>query len=311
MIEQQLVMDQDTSQSALNLIRMAFQEDLGGQVDCTSWATIPANVDGHAQFVAREAGVICGLSVTQLIADYHGQGISLQLQVEDGSKVLPGTVIADLRGPAREILRVERTCLNFIGRLSGIATLTAEFVALADNDQVAILDTRKTTPGWRLLEKFAVQSGGGTNHRMGLYDAILIKDNHIAMCGALPGRSIREIIQLSRDWVNEHADTLPRGRQTIVEVEVDRIPQLIEALEARADIVLLDNMSVEELQEAVELRNRHAAGVLLEASGGVNLRTVASIAATGVDRISIGALTHSATNFDVGLDWVQANRPAN
>ena len=191
-------------------------------------------------------------------------------------------------------------------RLSGISSLTHRFAQLVRGTKAKILDTRKTTPGWRRLEKYAVACGGGANHRMGLYDAVMIKDNHLAMYGSHIDNhelSITDAIQMAREWVNENHSKLPHGKQTIVQIEVDTLDQFEIALKASPDIVLLDNMSIEQLSQAVKMRDTDNASVLLEASGGVNLDTVKSIAETGVERISIGALTHSAVNFDIGLDW--------
>ncbi|MEI8017768.1 MAG: carboxylating nicotinate-nucleotide diphosphorylase, partial [Schlesneria sp.] len=211
---------------------------------------------------------------------------------QDGDQVYPGTVIAKVSGPLSSLLIGERTMLNFMTHLSGIATLTRTFVDAVAGTHAEILDTRKTLPGWRLLEKYAVRCGGGTNHRMGLYDGVLIKDNHIAAW--TESSSIAEAIRTARA-------KSPEG--VSIEVEVDSIAQLKDALEGSPDIVLLDNMDVETLREAVSMRNRFAPGVLLEASGGVNLETVGGIARTGVERISVGALTHSAPALDLGFDW--------
>jgi nicotinate-nucleotide pyrophosphorylase (carboxylating) len=212
--------------------------------------------------------------------------------VEDGAQVGRGTLLAVVAGPLRSILAAERTALNFLQRLSGIATLTRKFVAAAAGTRAKLLDTRKTTPGWRLLEKYAVRCGGGVNHRVGLYDGILIKDNHLAGLGG----DVRRAVEAAR--------THPGNEGIPVEVEVDTLDQLEVALAVRADIVLLDNMSLDQLRTAVARRDAIAPDVLLEASGGVNLNTVQEIAATGVDRISVGALTHSAVALDIGLDYI-------
>ena len=191
-------------------------------------------------------------------------------------------------------------------RLSGISTLTKQFVEQAASPATAILDTRKTTPGWRRLEKYAVACGGGTNHRMGLYDAIMIKDNHLAFFRSQVSdekNTIPEAIAIARQWINDRAGSLPNGKETILQLEVDTLDQLTVALDTECDIVLLDNMNCDQLSQAVDMRNERAPKILLEASGGVNIDTINGIAATGVDRISIGALTHSAVNFDIGLDW--------
>ena len=201
--------------------------------------------------------------------------------------------IATVSGSLRSILAAERTALNFLQRLSGIASLTRKFVEAAAGYRAKILDTRKTTPGWRLLEKYAVRMGGGINHRMGLFDAILIKDNHLA---GLKG-DLRKAVEMARSY--------PGNAGLPVEVEVDSLGQLNDALAVRAEIVLLDNMNLDELRSAVVQRDAVAPGVLLEASGGVNLFTVRDIASTGVDRISVGALTHSAPALDIALDYLR------
>jgi nicotinate-nucleotide pyrophosphorylase (carboxylating) len=207
--------------------------------------------------------------------------------------------LATLAGPAGSLLTTERVLLNLLGRLSGIATLTRRFVDAVAPSPVRIYDTRKTTPGWRRLEKYAVRQGGGWNHRMGLFDAVLIKDNHLAVAAAAgsnltPTEAVR--------WVRQHVgDSFPAAG--ILEVEVDTLEQLKEVLPTRPDIVLLDNMTLDHLRQAVALRNSLAPGVELEASGGITLSTIAEIARTGVERISSGALTHSTTGLDIGLDW--------
>ena len=304
-------MDPQTLADTDRLIRSALAEDLGQSeievsLDCTTGALVPPGTPGQAALVARAEGIVCGLEVCQRVIQVAAVDVRLEAAAADGATVSPGQELGLLTGDAGAILVIERTCLNFLGRLSGIATLTREFVRRVEGTQAKILDTRKTTPGWRRLEKFAVACGGGTNHRMGLYDAVLIKDNHLALRGAIAenrNKSLVEAIDLARHWIRTNRAQLPHGLQTIVEVEVDRIDQLIEVLTAKPDIVLLDNMSTSELKECVQIRNRDHASVQLEASGGVRLDTVAQIAQTGVERISVGALTHSAVNFDIGLDW--------
>jgi nicotinate-nucleotide pyrophosphorylase (carboxylating) len=232
--------------------------------------------------------------------------VQWQPLTHDGNRIFAGQTLGVLTGPAREILKVERTCLNFLGRLSGIATLTSEYVAKLAGTNAQLCDTRKTTPGWRHLEKFAVRCGGGKNHRIGLYDAVLIKDNHLAVLrleGDSPETAVRRAIRQARSWIADNAQLLPHGERTWIEVEVDRMEMLPAALEEHPDMVLLDNMTTDQLTSAVQLRDRLAPAVILEASGGINLQTIARVAATGVERISVGAVTHSATNFDIGLDW--------
>lgn len=268
------------------LVELALAEDLGPAGDRTSLALIPADRQSRAAFVVRPAGVVAGLPAAAMVCAAVDARLVFEMAVADGSSVTPGTTVATVAGPLRAILAAERTALNFLQRLSGVATLTRRYVDLVAGTRARILDTRKTTPGWRLLEKYAVRMGGGTNHRVGLYDGILIKDNHLAGVGG----DVRRAVELGR------ADGLP------VEVEVDTAEQLEEALAAGADIVLLDNMTPEQLRAAVRRRDAVSPRTQLEASGGVNLSTVAAVAATGVDRISVGALTHSAPALDIGLD---------
>ncbi|MBV8558579.1 MAG: carboxylating nicotinate-nucleotide diphosphorylase [Planctomycetaceae bacterium] len=274
------------------LIDLALAEDLGQSGDLTATVTIPSQARGAARFVARTEGVVAGLPVVAILAERFELGDSWQPLVEDGDRVLPGAAIARVAGSMRSLLALERTALNFLQRLGGIATLTARFVAQVAGTRAVILDTRKTTPGWRALEKYAVRRGGGRNHRIGLYDAILIKDNHLAWLAA-GGDPIGSALAAAR----AHA---PPG--AFVEVEVESLEQLDRALECGPDIILVDNLGPEALAEAVRRRDRMAPGVLLEASGGVTLATVAALAKTGVDRISVGALTHSAPALDLGLD---------
>jgi nicotinate-nucleotide pyrophosphorylase (carboxylating) len=278
--------------AADTLIRLALAEDLGATGDRTSLATIPEATWGRAAFVARAAGVVAGLQVADRVCSALGSTLTFTHVVPDGTATVRGTTLATVSGPLRAVLAAERTALNFLQRLSGVASLTQKFVDAATGFKAKVLDTRKTTPGWRLLEKYAVRAGGGTNHRVGLFDGVLIKDNHLAGTGQDIPRTI------------EAARAYPGNADLPVEVEVDTLDQLEQALAARADIVLLDNMSLDQLRVAVERRDAVAPGVLLEASGGVNLLTVRAIASTGVDRISVGALTHSAPALDLGLDFL-------
>ena len=298
------------------LIRLALAEDLGDTGDRTSLATIPETTPGRAAFVARSAGVVAGLPVAaRVCAAVEGELaytpaplnffdrlhvprpeaqtlLVFTPLVADGTPTERGTVLATISGPLRAILAVERTALNFLQHLSGVASLTRKFVEAAHGFRAQVLDTRKTAPGWRLLEKYAVRAGGGTNHRVGLYDGILIKDNHLAGLGG----DVRRAVEAARAF--------PGNSAFPVEVEVDRLEQLEHALAVKADIVLLDNMPPDLLRAAVARRDAVSPGTLLEASGGVNLSTVRDIAATGVDRISVGALTHSAPALDIGLDYL-------
>jgi nicotinate-nucleotide pyrophosphorylase (carboxylating) len=246
------------------------------------------------------------LPAAQVVADEMDRRLKFHFLVEDGEVVEKGTVLANIEGPSRSMLTAERPMLNFVGHLCGIATITKKFVDAVAGTQAKIYDTRKTTPGWRRLEKYAVRRGGGQNHRGGLYEAILIKDNHLAFGGALAeqGRFTPvEAVRQARQFIAENFPAEDPRRQMIVEVEVDSLVQLEQVLTARPDIVLLDNMAPAVLREAVALRDAEAPEVELEASGGISVETVAGIAATGVERISAGALTHSAVWFDVALDW--------
>jgi nicotinate-nucleotide pyrophosphorylase (carboxylating) len=267
-------------------VRRALDEDLGRAGDITSMATIPETCHAHAILVARQSGVIAGLPLAVAVFQRLSPDISIQAHCRDGGTVAAGVQALTISGPARAVLTAERTALNFVGRLSGIATLTADYVRHAAGTKMRICCTRRTTPGLRALEKYAVRCGGGFNHRFGLDDAILIKDNHIAVAGG-----VTAVLRRAR----AHA-----GHLVKVEIEVDTILQLREVLDTGlADVVLLDNMNTTELTEAVKLAEGR---VVLEASGDVTQGSIATIAATGVDYASSGALTHSAPNFDVALD---------
>jgi len=267
-------------------VQRALEEDLGRAGDITSIATIPESTRAHAIMVARQSGVIAGLPLAVAIFQKLSPDISIEAHVRDGGTVAAGAHLLTISGPARAVLSGERAGLNFVGRLSGIATLTADYVRHTAGTKMRICCTRKTTPGLRALEKYAVRCGGGFNHRFGLDDAILIKDNHIAVAGG-----IRPVLQRARSHV---------GHLVNIEIEVDALAQLREVLDTgMADVVLLDNMDIATLTEAVKLAKGR---VVLEASGGVTQDTIARIASTGVDYASAGALTHSAPNFDVALD---------
>jgi nicotinate-nucleotide pyrophosphorylase (carboxylating) len=275
------------------LVEMALAEDLGSAGDITSQAVIPADFQGEAVFVARAPGIVAGLPVAALVVRSVDARLLFQPHVTDGAEVKPGTPLATIRGPMRSILAVERTALNFLQRLSGIATLTRKYVQAVAGLKAQILDTRKTTPGWRLLEKYAVRCGGGHNHRLGLFDGILIKDNHLAALKS-QGTTLQDSLQ---------AALRQAGRAVPVEIEVDDLDQFASALACNPEIILLDNFELDKLRLAVRLRNEAQSRTLLEASGGVNLSTVRAIAETGVDRISVGALTHSAVALDIALDY--------
>jgi nicotinate-nucleotide pyrophosphorylase (carboxylating) len=280
------------------LIAQALAEDLGKAGDITSTATIPSHARGVAWLVARAPGVLAGLAIVERLAAEFELSECWQPRRADGDSLVQGSLIARLAGPMRSLLAVERTALNFLQRLSGIATLTARFVAAAAGTSAAIYDTRKTTPGWRALEKYAVRCGGGLNHRLGLYDAVLIKDNHLAWLRAAAGPGARDPIQAA--IAAARANT-PRG--TTIEIEVDSLEQLDSALGCCPDIILIDNFGPEQVAEAVRRRGARASLVQLEASGGVNLSTARTLAKTGVDRISVGALTHSAPALDLAMDF--------
>ena len=266
-----------------DLIKRAITEDLAGGVDITSTATLAADAKLNAQFVARKDGVIAGIEMA--IATLAEVGVTdATALVKDGDHVKGGTVLIKVTGNARGILLAERTALNFLGHLSGIATLTAQWVHAVAGTKTQIRDTRKTTPGMRVLEKYAVRMGGGTNHRMSLSDAALIKDNHIAAAGG-----VVQAFSLVRE-------KFPNSE---IEIEVDNLQQLREVLPLNPGLVLLDNMSPAQCAEAVALV---AGATKLEASGGITIENARAYAEAGVDYIAVGALTHSAPNFDIGLD---------
>lgn len=301
----QIEWDQSVEDDCRQIIRLAVREDLDRLFDWTTLCLVPSGVNAEAAIVARQSGVVSGLRAAALALSEMDVHVRWSAAAADGDAIAAGQTLATVAGPARSLLSAERILLNLIGRLSGVATLTRQYVDAVAGTRARIYDTRKTTPGWRRLEKYAVRCGGGTNHRTGLFDAILIKDNHLAL-GAAGAETQRITPAEAVKRAREAADSMAASQGAaamIVEVEVDTLEQLREVLGAGPDIVLLDNMSCEVLSQAVALRNALAPGVELEASGGVNLESVAAIAATGVERISVGALTHSASGLDVGLDW--------
>jgi len=269
------------------LISVALREDLGVAGDLTSEACLPAGVVGRGRIVARGAGVAAGIDAACRVFAVVDDRVVVRTPVADGERVEAGAVLAEVSGPARSLLTGERTALNLLGRLSGIATATAALVAAVAGTGVRIADTRKTTPGLRGLEKYAVRMGGGTNHRFGLYDAVMVKDNHVVAAGG-----IRPAVEAVRARV---------GHTVTVEVEVDTLDQLAELLDVGADVVLLDNMDVPTLRRAVGMV---AGRMVTEASGGITAGTVRAVAETGVDVISVGWITHSAPALDVALDLV-------
>jgi len=271
------------------MVRQALREDIGTG-DVTTLATVPETALASALMVAREPLVACGLPIAEAVFKEVSPALAVERKLADGQPAKRGQTLLSVRGSARAVLTAERTALNFAQRLTGVATLTARFVEAVAGTRARILDTRKTTPGWRQLEKYAVATGGGANYRFGLFDRILIKDNHLAALRLEPPNAIEAAVRRARE----------RYPQLEVEVEADTLEQVEQALRARADIILLDNMTVEDLRAAVWLVNGRAK---TEASGGVSIATVRSIAETGVDFISVGALTHSARASDIALDF--------
>lgn len=268
------------------LVEAALTEDLGRRGDVTSQATIPADMQAQLQIKARQAGVICGMDLARLSFALIDEQIEFIAKVNDGVTVEAGTILATVRGNARNLLTAERTALNFMTHLSGIATDTKKIVDSVAEYPAQITCTRKTIPGLRIVQKYAVRCGGGRNHRLGLDDAILIKDNHIAIAG-----DIKSAIQQAQDFA---------GHLIPIEVEVDTLAQLEQALETGVSLVLLDNMAPDVLSEAVVMCKGRAK---TEASGGITPETVQAVAETGVDFIAMGYLTHSTTALDIGLDF--------
>ena len=288
--------------AALVLVELALEEDLASIGDLTSQFLIAPDLQGEAAFVSRSVGTLAGIPIVQLVIEKVSPKLSLEIIKEDGSTLESGAAFAIMRGPLQQLLTAERTALNFLQRLSGVATMTRKFVDLVAGLPVQILDTRKTTPGWRLLEKYAVKMGHGTNHRIGLYDGMLIKDNHLAGIRASGSQGSSQE-ETWKEVARRLIDFRKAYSHISVEIEVDTLEQLEFALPL-ADIILLDNMTLPQLRSAVARRDQVNPKVRLEASGGVNLQTVRGIAETGVDRISIGALTHSAPALDIGLDYL-------
>lgn len=271
-------------------VDQALREDIGSG-DATTLATVPAESEAVASMAARQPMVVCGLALAEAAFRSLSADIMITANASDGDRVEAGRELLRVKGPTRAILTAERTALNFLQRLSGISTLTARHVEAVSGTSARILDTRKTTPGWRILEKFAVACGGGRNHRIGLHDLIMIKDNHLAALRDEKPNAIAAAVQRAR---NAYPDLR-------VEVEADTLDQVAQAADAGADIVLLDNMSPECLTEAVKLIAGRAE---TEASGGITLETIRAVAESGVDYISVGALTHSAQAVDIGLDFI-------
>ncbi len=268
------------------IVEQALLEDIGTG-DITTEFILPSDLKAKGIIKTSEEGVVAGLDIACLIFKKLDSEICFQFKVKDGKNILPGEILANISGSARTILKGERVALNFLQRMSGIATITSKFCQEIKNLPVRIVDTRKTTPGLRILEKYAVLMGGGYNHRFGLYDAVLIKDNHIAVAGGIKSavNSVRKQI----------------SHMIKIEIEVENLSQLQEALEMKVDIVMLDNMDLETMKEAVKIVKGEA---LIEASGGITLEKVREIAQTGVDLISVGALTHSVKSLDIGMEVI-------
>ncbi|MCA9179435.1 MAG: carboxylating nicotinate-nucleotide diphosphorylase [Planctomycetales bacterium] len=295
----QLTWDDELEDDCRELIRLAVREDLERGHDWTTVAMAAAASRGGATFGARESGVVAGIHAARLVVEEMNLDATWTTWVDDGEVVEAGKPLAQLEGSARDLLTAERLMLNLLGRLCGIATLTRQYVTAVAGTHARVYDTRKTTPGWRRLEKHAVHCGGGRNHRTGLFDAVLIKDNHLQLRrNESPTATLADAVRHARQFLGQHG-----VGDLIVEIEVDTLDQLRDALQGAPDIVLLDNMTNDQLREAVQIRAAHGADVELEASGGVNLATIRGIAETGVDRISVGALTHSSRSLDIGLDW--------
>jgi nicotinate-nucleotide pyrophosphorylase (carboxylating) len=278
------------------ILDLGLDEDIGTG-DVTTLATVPVGTHARATLLAKAAGVVSGVAVAGTVFQRVNPTVAYLPRIPDGARVQPGTEIALVEGAAQSLLTAERVALNLMQRLAGVATLTARYVEAIQGTKAKIVDTRKTTPGLRLLEKAAVRHGGGHNHRFGLADGVLIKDNHLAALGPpAPGR-VRRAVELAR----------ANAPHTLrIEVEVTTLAEVEEAVAARADVILLDNMEVAPLRQAVELV---AGRALLEASGGVTLETVRAVAETGVDLISVGALTHSAPALDISLEFAYGPNP--
>jgi nicotinate-nucleotide pyrophosphorylase (carboxylating) len=288
-IQIRFFMERISAEEIKRAVKLALAEDVG-RGDVTSLSTVPENVTAIADMVARESLVLAGIEVAETVFREVSPKIKLERKFNDGVRLNKNDVMLRIEGPARDILTAERVALNFLQRLSGVATVTAQFVEAVKGTKAKILDTRKTTPGLRLLEKYAVASGGGQNHRIGLFDMVLIKDNHLVALRNEPPNAIEAAVRRAR----------AKFPNLKIEVEADTPAQVEQALFAGADIILLDNMSLDEMRTAVFFVNGRAK---LEASGGVNLQTVRGIAETGVDFISVGALTHSARAVDIALDF--------
>lgn len=302
--------DDQLADDCRQLVRLAVREDLDRTYDWTTVALVPEAAEGRAMIAARQSGVVAGVKAAQFALAEMDTQIEWQAILKDGAAMSAGSQIAVMSGSARDLLTTERLVLNLLGRLSGIATLTSQFVEAIAGTKAKVYDTRKTTPGWRRLEKYAVRCGGGANHRAGLYDAVLIKDNHLAFSASQKHGvpySAAEAVLAARRFLADMQPVYPAAETMLVEVEVDTLAQLEEVLPVGPDIVLLDNMPPDILRLAVARRDAVNPQIDLEASGGISLATIRAVAETGVERISVGALTHSAVSLDVGLDWVNSS----
>ena len=300
-----VVADEQLESDLRSLVRLSIAEDLGRSMDWTTVCLVGAEAVGGCAIVPRAAGICAGLVTLPWIIDEFDADLQVEVLGRDGQSLNPGEPLARIRGNARDLLTSERTILNILSRLCGIASLTHQYVEKIVGAKAKLYDTRKTTPGWRRLEKYAVGCGGGHNHRSGLYDGFLIKDNHLALGGGPRGPlSPRVAAERAIAWRSARVEK-QRAPQ-VVEIEVDSLEQLRDVLPAGPDIVLIDNFSLDEMREAVRIRDEINDAVELEASGNVTIATIATIATTGVDRISSGALTHQATSLDLGLDWIDA-----
>ncbi len=271
-------------------VLLALEEDIG-YGDITTESLVPAEAMAKAEFVAKQDGVLAGIDAAKTVFHTLDPSVVFNAKMKDGMPFSDGDILAEIEGRASVLLKAERTALNFLQRLCGIATLTRRYVEAVASAAAEILDTRKTTPGWRLLEKYAVTCGGGRNHRMGLHDAVLIKENHIALAQS-GGGSIKSAILAIRKKL---------GKDIFLEVETRNLEEVASALSAAPDCILLDNMSPAQMRQAVLLGEKSDGDILFEASGGVNLDSIAEIAKTGVHRISVGALTHSAPSADISM----------
>ena len=305
----QIVWDARLADDVRKLIALAISEDLGASGDITTQALVPEHAMGTAVMHSRQSGVVAGLVTVPTIAAIVDSRLQWEPILQDGDTIGEGrTPMGTLTGPVASILTTERKLLNLVARLCGIATLTKSYVQEVVGTDAGVYDTRKTTLGWRRLEKYAVQCGGGRSHRTGLFDAILIKDNHLAFgmssdTGTGGRYTPAEAVRKAREWSKRYARKSAQNLSPLIEIEVDSLQQLAEVLPESPDIVMLDNMMPEHICEAVAMRNKLGVPTELEASGGINLKTVRAIAETGIERISVGALTHSAVSLDIGLDY--------